>query len=329
MPELLQSQLPWLSPPWTIPAATVIVVLSTIAMAFGAGWTVSASVQIAERLRISPQLIGLTLVAMGTSAPEFAVSLTAAVEEGSSIAISNVVGSNIFNLGFILGGVVLFRPLTTDSGVVWRDGGALVLSSVAVWLLFGLDLGVERSNGALLLLGLLSYLALLISTARAGRPADPDGGGPSPPKGGVRVTLQLLVGVVLLAASAELMVESASSIAAHLGLSEWVIGITIVAAGTSLPEFTTSLVAAARGQYGLSLGNIVGSDIFNILGVLGLTAVLRPVRIGPEASGSILALVAMAALTVLFMRTGWRVSRWEGGLLIAVGVLRWVMDFQA
>jgi cation:H+ antiporter len=329
LPELIQSQLPWLSPPWSVPAAAAVVALSAMALAFGAHWTVEASVQIAERLRISPQVIGLTLVAMGTSAPEFAVSLSAALGEGSSIAISNVVGSNIFNLAFILGGVALFRPLATGPAVVWRDGTVLVLSSLAVWLLFGIDLGVERSNGALLLLCLASYLALLFGTTRSRRPADPVSRGVAPPGRGVMVTLQMLGGVLLIAASAELLVEAASSIAATLGLSEWVIGITIVAAGTSLPEFTISLIAAVRGHYGLSLGNIIGSDIFNVLGVLGLTALIQPVPIGPEASGSLLALLGMVALTVVFMRTGWRLTQWEGAILIALGLLRWAFDFGA
>jgi cation:H+ antiporter len=301
--------------------------LSALALAFGADRTVNASVRVAQRLRISPQIIGLTVVAMGTSAPEFAVSLTAALDEGSSMAISNVLGSNIFNLGFILGGVAIFRPVATGSRVVWRDGTVLLISSLAVWLLFGIDLGVDRSNGALLLLGLVCYLTLLIATARAERPADSDEGGLARPRGAV--WLQLLGGIILIAASAELLVEAASSIASTLGLSEWVIGITIVAAGTSLPEFTTSMVAVARGHYGLSLGNIIGSDIFNVLGVLGLTALLQPVPIGPEASGSILALVAMVALTLVFMRTGWRLSRAEGAVLIVFGILRWAFDFMA
>ncbi len=327
MPELIQSQIPWLSPPWTIPSAILILALSALALAFGADRTVNASVRVAQRLRISPQIIGLTVVAMGTSAPEFAVSLTAALDEGSSMAISNVLGSNIFNLGFILGGVAIFRPVATGSRVVWRDGTVLLISSLAVWLLFGIDLGVDRSNGALLLLGLVCYLTLLIATARAERPADSDEGGLARPRGAV--WLQLLGGIILIAASAELLVEAASSIASTLGLSEWVIGITIVAAGTSLPEFTTSMVAVARGHYGLSLGNIIGSDIFNVLGVLGLTALLQPVPIGPEASGSILALVAMVALTLVFMRTGWRLSRAEGAVLIVFGILRWAFDFMA
>lgn len=327
MPELIQSQIPWLSPPWTIPSATLIVALSALALAFGADRTVNASVRVAERLRISPQIIGLTLVAMGTSAPEFAVSLTAALDDGSSMAVSNVLGSNIFNLGFILGGVAVFRPIATDSRVVWRDGTVLLASSLAVWLLFGIDLGVDRSNGALLLLGLVCYLTLLIATARAERPPESDEGDPVRPRGAV--WLQLLGGILLIAASAELLVEAASAIASTLGISEWVIGITIVAAGTSLPEFTTSMVAVARGHYGLSLGNIIGSDIFNVLGVLGLTALLRPVPIGPEASGSILALLAMVALTLLFMRTGWRLSRAEGVILIVFGILRWTFDFMA
>lgn len=326
MPELLQTQIPWLTPPWSIPGAAAIVMLSAVILAYGANWTVEASVRIADSLRVSPRLIGLTLVAAGTSAPEFAVSLTAAMEGNGDIAIGNVVGSNIFNLGFILGGIALIRPIRTDPTVVWRDGTVLLLSSVAVWFLFGIDLGVERSNGALLLLGLLGYLGLLASSGR-NEPNDSEGAKGHPGGGLGRSALKLLFGVLLIAMAAELLVEAASSIAVEMGVSDWVIGLTIVAAGTSLPEFTTSLVAALRGHHGLSLGNIIGSDIFNVLGVLGVTALVHPIVIKPEASGSILALMGMVALTIIFMRTQWRLGRWEGGVLIAVGVLRWVLDF--
>ena len=324
MPEIIQSLVPWLGPPWSLPAASIVIVVSAAFLALGAGWTVDASVEVAERLGISPRLVGLTLVAMGTSAPEFAVSITAAVEEGSTMAISNVVGSNIFNLGFILGGVAIVSPLATDGRAVWRDGTVLLMSAVAVWLLFGIDLGVDRSNGALLLLGLGGYLALLLRDARSERhePKVREDSGSA-----FAVAGRFLVGIVFVVVSAELLVEAASSIAHSLGVSEWVIGITIVAAGTSLPEFTTSLVAVVRGQHELSLGNIIGSDIFNVLGVLGLTALLRPVPIGPEASGSILALAGMVCLTLIFMRTGWRISRIEGSALIVFGILRWVLDF--
>jgi len=171
---------------------------------------------------------------------------------------------------------------------------------------------------------LVGYLALLLRDARSERhePKVREDSGSA-----LAVTGQFLFGIVLVVVSAELLVEAASSIAHSLGVSEWVIGITIVAAGTSLPEFTTSLVAVVRGQHDLSLGNIIGSDIFNVLGVLGLTALLRPVPIGPEASGSILALAGMVCITLIFMRTGWRISRIEGSALIACGILRWMLDF--
>lgn len=326
MPELLQSQIPWLTPPWSIPGAILIVMASAVVLAYGAEWTVDASVRIANRLGIPPRVIGLTLVAAGTSAPEFAVSITAAAEGSGDIAISNVVGSNIFNLGFILGGIALIRPLSIDRVMVWRDGTVLLLSSVAVWLLFGIDLGVEQSNGALLLLGLFAYLAFLTSTAREAPPVA-EGRGTDSRRELARAAPKLLLGVLMIAMSSELLVEAASSVAGDMGVSDWVIGMTIVAAGTSLPEFTTSLIAAVRGHHGLSLGNIIGSDIFNVLGVLGLTAMIHPITIKPEASGAILALMGMVVLTIIFLRTGWRLRRWEGGILVFVGVLRWVVDF--
>ena len=335
MPELLTSAVAWFTPPWSLGMAGLVVAAAAAALAFGADWTVESSVAIADRLGISPRVVGLTFVAMGTSAPEFAVSVTAATQGASDMAISNVVGSNIFNLGFILGGVALLRPLETDSTTVWRDGVVLIISAIAVWVLFGIDLGVERSNGALLAIGLVAYLGLLYAaeagpaaTARASKNAA--AGSEPEPRGHsdwARPAGKLLLGVVMIAASADLLVDAASSIAESFGVSEWVIGMTIVAAGTSLPEFTTSLLAAFRGHHGLSLGNMIGSDIFNVLGVLGLTALIHPVTIRPEASGSILALVGMVILAVIFMRSHWRIGRVEGALLILLGIARWYMDF--
>ena len=335
MPELITSALAWLAPPWSLGMAGLVVAAAAAALAFGADWTVESSVTIADRLGISPRVVGLTFVAMGTSAPEFAVSVTAATQGASDMAISNVIGSNIFNLGFILGGVAMLRPLDTDATTVWRDGVVLILSAIAVWVLFGIDLGVERSNGALLALGLLAYLLLLYvseasqaATVRADRDAvSISEGEPLARTDWLRPAGKLLLGVVMIAASADLLVDAASTIAESFGVSEWVIGMTIVAAGTSLPEFTTSLLAAIRGHHGLSLGNMIGSDIFNVLGVLGLTALIHPVTIRPEASGSILALVGMVILAVIFMRTHWRIGRVEGALLIALGLARWYLDF--
>ena len=148
MPELLQSFLVLFGPPWSIWTATALVAVGAVGLAVGASWTVDAAIEIGERLRVSPRVMGLTLVAIGTSAPEFAVSVTAAIDGNSDMAISNVVGSNIFNLGFILGGIALIRPIQTDATLVWREGLVLALSALAVWVLFGIDLGVERSNGA-------------------------------------------------------------------------------------------------------------------------------------------------------------------------------------
>jgi cation:H+ antiporter len=333
--EFLSSAVSVFLHPWSPGIAGILAAAAAAALAFGADWTVESSVAIADRLGISPRVVGLTFVAMGTSAPEFAVSVTAATQGASDMAISNVIGSNIFNLGFILGGVALLRPLETDATTVWRDGSVLIISSVAVWALFGIDFGVERSNGALLALGLLGYLVLLYlseagnaASTRAVRQAASEAAGEVRARWDwLRPVGKLFLGVVLIAASAELLVEAASTIAEWFGVSEWVIGMTIVAAGTSLPEFTTSLLAAVRGHHGLSLGNMIGSDIFNVLGVLGLTALIHPVTIRPEASGSILALVGMVLIAVLFMRTHWRIGRVEGALLIALGIARWVLDF--
>jgi len=324
--EFLSAYLPWIGASWSFWTAAWLATIGAVGLAYGASLTVDAAVQMAERWGISPRIVGLTIVAIGTSAPEFAVTITAALEGSHDMAISNVVGSNIFNLGFILGGIALIRPVATTGQAVWVDGSVLFLSAVAVWVLFGIDLGVERSNGAILLLGLLAYLGASIWGTQKPHHAQAESpGGESPAR--KLPMVRLLAGIALIAVAAEVMVEAASEIATSFGVSEWVIGVTIVAAGTSLPELVTSLVAVLKNQPGLGLGNIVGSDIFNVLGVLGLTAVIQPVTIRPEASGSLLALAVMIMLTIVFMRSGWRISRLEGGFLVLLGICRWLMDF--
>ena len=325
MYDFLHPLIPWLGEPWSITTAALVIAVSAVFLALGADWTVDSSVSVANHLDVSPHVVGLTLVAVGTSAPEFAVSIAAATEGRGDMAMSNVVGSNIFNLGFILGGVALLRPLDTDASTVWRDGSVLLGSAVLAWLLFAIDLESERINGILLLGCLLIYLKVLLG---ASTPATVVEDAFLRPRGPALAILlaRMTAGILIIVTSAEFLVEAASTLAGSLGVSEWTIGVTIVAAGTSLPEFTTSLLAAVRGHHGLGLGNVIGSDVFNVLGVLGLTAIIQPMAVRPEASGSMLALVGMVVLVVVFMRRGWRITRWEGAVLVAVGMIRWVAD---
>jgi cation:H+ antiporter len=299
----------------------VIIIATVVGLWMGAVWVVESAARLARRLGMSELVIGLTVVAVGTSAPEFAVTISAAVRGQADISVGNVVGSNIFNLGFILGGVALVRAMNTSRTLVWRDG--MMLIGVTFLLLFFLwDLTLSRWEGLLLIFLLAGYLLYLIYKREA---VDAD----EIPAGNFhwRDLPRLLAGMALIAVSGHFLVDSASSLARLVGLSEWVIGVTIVAAGTSTPEMATSLIAVLRGHYGISAGNLIGSDLFNLLGVLGLAALIRPLTVDAGAYGSLMLLSTLVILVVIMMRTGWKISRPEGAFLVIVNLLRWMNDF--
>jgi len=299
----------------------VIILASIVGLWWGAVWVVEAAVRIAKRLGLSELIIGLTVVAIGTSAPEFAVTVGAALEGRGDISVGNVVGSNIFNLGFILGGVAIVRAICTTRTMVVRDGGMLVGTSLLL-LFFLLDRQMGRLEGGILIALLVLYIGYLIwkkEPIEDGLPAGEFRWWDVP---------QLIAGIGLVVGGGHFLVESAVHLARLFGVSEWVIGVTIVAAGTSAPEFATSLIAVLKGRHGVSAGNLIGSDLFNLLGVLGLAALIRPMTVEGSAVSSVLVLVGMVILVVVFlMRTGWQISRWEGALLVTINLVRWILDF--
>jgi len=308
-----------------------LIVLATIVIVgLGAHWLVDSAVRISKRLKVSELIIGLTVVAFCTSAPEFAVTLLASFEHHGDISVGNIVGSNIFNLGFILGGCALIRSIPTTRTVLRRDGAVLGITTLLLFLIIGLDLKLNRLDGVLLFGLLLLYLGYLI---RQGRQSMLAGG----EKDHQSIQLEghsffkdltlLLVGLAAIIGGSHLLVNASVALARSFGLSEWVIGVTIVAAGTSAPEFATALAGVIKGRYSLSIGNIIGSDIFNLLGVLGLAGILRPLSIDPMARISLAALCGMVFLVLVFIRTGWRIYRLEGLVLIAIALLRWGFDF--
>ena len=269
---------------------------------------------------MSEAVIGLTIVAFGTSAPEFAVTVSAALEGKGDISVGNVVGSNIFNLGFVLGGVAAIRAIATTPTLVKRDGSVLI-GTTLILLYFISDLTLSRMEGAILMVMLVTYMGYLLwqretpeEMAEIEEATWRDG-------------LILLGGLVAIIAGGHFLVDHASALALRFGVSTWVIGVTIVAAGTSAPELVISLVAVMRGRHGISIGNLIGSDIFNLQGVLGLAALINPMRVAPEAISSVSILIVMVCVVVFFMRTGWVVARWEGALLVVVNLIRWVRDF--
>lgn len=300
----------------------IIVIVAIAGLWFGGTWIVNAAARIARKMGLSELVIGLTIVAIGTSAPEFAVTIVAALEGQSDISVGNVVGSNIFNLGFILGGVALVSAIPTTRKLVMRDGGVLIGATILL-LIFLRDLQLAAWEGAILIIGLVSYVGYLLYKKDGGDTAE------EVPAGEFRWldVPMLLVGIALIVTSGHYLVEAASEIARHFGLSEWVIGVTIVAAGTSAPELATSLIGVLRGRHGISIGNLIGSDLFNLLGVLGLAALIHPMTVASSAYGSLWLLCGLVILVVVLMRTDWKLSRWEGGLLVGINLVRWTMDF--
>ncbi len=306
-----------------------LIVLATIAVVgLGAHWVVEAATRIAKRLGISELIIGLTVVALGTSAPEFAVTLIAAFKGQGDISVGNIVGSNIFNLGFILGGCALVRAIPISPTLLLRDGTVIGVTTILLLFLIGWDLRLDRHDGVLLFSLLGVYLGALFIQRRAGvdHGHEEEGQGVPLASSLPRDSALLILGLVCIVGGSHLLVQSATVIAHGFGLSEWVIGVTIVAAGTSAPELATSLAGVLKGRYALSAGSVIGSDIFNLLGVLGLAGMLRPVEIDVMARISLAALCGMVLLVLLFMRTGWRLSRIEGLALVLIAASRWGLD---
>lgn len=299
---------------------------------FGADWIVESASKIARRFNVSELVIGLTIVAFGTSAPEFLVTATAAFKGYSDISLSNVVGSNIFNLGFILGLMAIIKPLPTNRSIALRDTPLLLITTAFILLMAYFDF-LGRTTGAILMSALIIYLGYLMIKTRktnAAAAAAARANGETIVNSvelGWKDWSMLVAGFAGIAIGGELMVESASTIAAAFGVSKWAIGMTIVAAGTSLPEMVTCLAASVKGRNEMLLGNLIGSDFFNFAGVLGLTCLMRPLGVTPEAMPGLAMLVAMVALVLVFVRTGWRVSRTEGAILVGLSIMRWVQDF--
>jgi cation:H+ antiporter len=303
-----------------------LLLAGVVLLTMGAEVLVRGATALALAVRISPLVVGLTVVAFGTSAPEMVVSVQSAMMGEPEIALGNVIGSNIFNVLFILGLAACITPLVVAQQLVRFDVPLMIAISLLT-LALGLDGSLGRVDGALLFTGLLAYTGWAIRASRreqaaiaaeyeegVGKPEDPSFG---------RVILQcalVILGLLLLVGGARLFLDASVEIARSLGVSELVIGITIVAVGTSLPEVATSLVAAIRGERDIAVGNAVGSNLFNLLGVLGLAGLVADggVSIPPDAMWvdlPVMIAVAVACLPVFF--TGHVIARWEGAVFLA------------
>lgn len=300
----------------TILLNVVIIIATIFGLWGGAHLVVESASKIAKKLGMSELIIGLTIVALATSAPEFAVSVSAVLANKMAISVGNVVGSNIFNLGIILGLVSIFGIVKTNKTILYRDGSMLVVTGLVLTFFF-YDLILSQLEGIILVLILLGYIVYLI---RAKVEFEED-----IPEGEYKwfdIPI-LILGVFFIIGSANLLVDSASEIAREFGVSEWMIGITIVAAGTSVPELATSIVALFKGRYGISIGNLIGSDIFNMLGVLGTASIIHPLSISLSDYYSLLILAGYLIFLFIFMRLGWRITKFEGLIIVLIALFRW------
>jgi len=285
----------------------------------GAELLVRAASRLAAALGVPPLVVGLTVVAFGTSAPELAVSIGASLGGQADVAVGNVVGSNIFNVLLILGLAAVLVPLAVQRPLVRRDVPVMIGVSVLV-LLLGLDGAIGRVDGLVLVAGLIVYTVLLVRAGRRENGAVAATVVAVSPPFRWRDVVLVGVGLALLVAGSRSFVAGAVTLAGRLGISELVVGLTIVAAGTSLPEVATSVVASLRGERDIAVGNVVGSNLFNLLAVLGLSGVVAPGGLAVPAAAlrvDLPVMIAAAVACLPIFATGHRISRGEGAWFLA------------
>lgn len=317
-----------------MPVDILFLLLGLCLLIAGGDLLVRGAVRIAERLRLSPMLIGLTVVGMGTSTPELAASIKASLAGSPGIAIGNIVGSNIANALLILGVAALIAPVLVSSRTLWRDGGVGLAAALAL-LAAGATVGLSREAGLAFLIMMAGYIYYAWRQERVGaahsaaydravamEEVDPALVPHEQPAGRLSVALLLfIVGLGLVVGGAGLLVNAAIAIAGQFGVSDTVIGLTVVAVGTSVPELVTSAVAAWRRQGDIALGNVLGSNIYNILFIGGLTGVIAPTAVPASIMAfDLWALVAVLLVAMAFAFSGGRLSRKEGFVLVAAYV---------
>lgn len=308
----------------------VVLLVGFVALIKGADFFVEGSASVARTLKVPGVIIGLTIVAMGTSAPELAVSVSAGLSGSNAIAVSNVVGSNIFNLLAVLGVCAVMKPLPVEKGIQRRDFPISLIATLGVFLLAGNLILSGRCpdihnmsapagtlfgwNGLVLIVCFAAYLLLTVYIAKKNRVS----GEYEEPLPIWKSVLFIVCGLIAIVIGGQLVVKSARVLALGFGMSETLVGLTIVAIGTSLPELVTSIVASAKGQNGMAIGNVVGSNLFNLLLILGVSSMLHPIQIGVDSFLDLGILLGISLITYGFVCSGKKVNRIEGGIMIAM-----------
>ena len=301
----------------------ILLIIGFILLVKGADFFVEGSSSVAKMFKIPTVIVGLTIVAMGTSAPEAAVSVTAALSGNNDIALSNVLGSNIFNLLVVLGACAVIKGVDTPEDILNRDlpvnVGATALLLILIW-----DLKLARFEGIILLIGIAAYLILVVSHALKERKVN--SGQADDEEEEIKQLSPLLSvvyiigGILAIVWGGDLVVDEATAIARTFNISETLIGLTIVAMGTSLPELVTSIVATGKGETGLALGNAVGSCIFNVLFILGISSSISPISGTRDALIDTIILLAINIVTYILARTNRKINRVEGIIYLCLYV---------
>ncbi len=303
----------------------LFIIAGVFLVLWGADRMTDGAVSIAQRLNIPQIVIGLTIVAMGTSMPEFCVSLVSALKGTPDLAVGNVVGSNIFNVLLIVGVAALVAPMiisrsTVKKDIPWAVFSAIILSAMC------LDHDISRIDALILTIGIIAFMIYTLRVAKKGE-VEQEEGEKKDYKPIVAVGLVLL-GMACLIFGSNLFVDAATKVAQELHVSEGVIGLTIVAGGTSLPELATSVVAARKGQSAIAIGNVIGSNVFNTLMIVGVTGLICPMQIEGITPIDLAVMTISIALLWFFSYTKFTVERWEGALLtlIFTGYMAWLIS---
>lgn len=305
------------------------IVVGVVLVLWGADRLTEGAVAVAERLRVPQIVIGLTIVALGTSMPELCVSVVSALKGTPDLAVGNVVGSNIFNALLIVGVAALVAPMTILRSTVFKDVPCALVASVVLLMMCQNDWVITRLDGAILFVFFLVFMRLTIKGATSAQPAQgettqgqtaqeaaADEASAKQPMKGWLAVLWMVVGLAALIGGSNLFVGGATEVARALSVSDAVIGLTIVAGGTSLPELATSVVAAKKGNSGIAIGNVLGSNVLNILFILGLTGMISPMHIEGITNVDLYMMLVSTIMIWFFSFTKYTIERWEGAVLV-------------
>jgi cation:H+ antiporter len=297
------------------------IVVGVVLVLWGADRLTEGAVSVAERLRVPQIVIGLTIVALGTSMPELCVSVVSALKGTPDLAVGNVVGSNIFNALLIVGVAALVAPMTILRSTVFKDVPCALVASVVLLMMCQNDWVITRLDGAILFVFFLVFMRLTIKGATSAQPApqeaeEKEASAAKQPMKGWLAGLWMVVGLAALIGGSNLFVGGATEVARALNVSDAVIGLTIVAGGTSLPELATSVVAAKKGNSGIAIGNVLGSNVLNILFILGLTGMISPMHIEGITNVDLYMMLVSTIMIWFFSFTKYTIERWEGAVLV-------------